>query len=840
MESTVDIEAILTSLTLEEKVTLLSGRALFESAPIPDKGVPFIKFTDGPNGTRGPAADGNTAAACFPAACSIAATFDLGIARRVGHALGQEAVGKGARCLLAPTVCIHRHPLGGRNFESFSEDPFLSGKLASQTIQGVQNHGIAATIKHFVANEQETERFTVNEAITERALREIYLRPFEIAIKEASPWAVMTAYNCINGVHCDANKWLLEDVLRGQWKWKGLVMSDWGGTNTVAEGLKAGLGLEMPGPPQVRKLDAVMEALKQGELTKSHIDDRSRTVLQFLARVGAFNDTEVTASNVIPVAVDRPEHRALIRDAGARGIVLLKNSNHVLPINKENTKGKKIALIGYAKVGLAHGGGSAAVNAHYKITPWDALHTALGEHVEFAFAMGAHRERLLAPITKDAGYGEIIGLDGQPGFTRQLSEFRGPLVSTIHGFPASVYSPLGSQESLWKDLDLIGYFTPKETGTHYLACSGVGPTQVFIDDRLVLDQPMNYSDPMGAFFGVANESEIRVHLEANKKYRLCIHSSPPVDVGLEILEGRTGVRMGFSLESEHDADLVTEAAQVAAEADIAIVFTGHDPQWESEGRDQEGFHLPRNQDAMVAAVAAANHRTIVVNSTGVPVAMPWVDKVAAVLQAWFPGQECGNAIADVLTGAVNPEGRLPVSFPRKIQDAPAHGNFPGTYVNGRLEVDYAEGVFVGYRHYDRVGHDKLNFAFGHGLSYTDFAYGNLKVSQEADNAFAVAVDVSNSGSLEGATVAQIYVGKKNRNADQHPVKALVAFQKVFLKPGEEQTLQLSVAMRDLAYYDEALGRWVVQAGEYDFLLASSASDILEVVPVTVEGSSYSP
>ncbi|KAH6618830.1 glycoside hydrolase superfamily [Boeremia exigua] len=835
MSNAKDLAAICRSLTTEEKIRLLAGAALFETAAIPEKGIPAIKFTDGPNGTRGAAMDGNTTAACFPAACSIAATFDTEIARRIGNALGEEAIIKGASCLLAPTVCIHRHPLGGRNFESYSEDPFLSGKMAAKAIAGVQSHGIAATIKHFVANEQETARNTVNETISERALREIYLRPFEIAIKESDPWAVMTAYNHVNGVHCDASQWLLQEVLRGEWGWQGLVMSDWGGTNTVAESLKAGLDLEMPGPPQVRKTAAVIAALESGALAVEDIDKRVRTLLGFIQQVNAFTGTPKPS----PKAIDRPEHRSLIREAGARGIVLLKNEASLLPLTPEKVEGKTIALIGFAKDALAHGGGSAAVNAHYKITPWQGLQAALGDRAQFLYAKGTPRERLLTPLCKDGLNGDLVGLDGQPGFSRTFYERDGvTVVSVLHGYPTSSYSALGSQESLWKILEITGDFTPRETGNHFVAFSGVGSTEITIDDKSIASQLGNCSDPMGTFFGAASETEFQVHLTAGKPYRLKIRSCPPVNVGLDALEGRTAARMGFSLESDHDADLVGEAAAVASKADLAIVFTGHDPQWETEGLDQESFHLPRNgsQDSLVSAVAAANDRTIVVNSTGVAVAMPWLDQVSSVLQAWFPGQECGNSIADVLTGVVNPEGRLPVSFPTRIEDAPAHGNFPGTEVSGRLEVIYAEDVFVGYRHYDRFGQDKLNFAFGHGLSYTTFDYGTMQINRLDDETLNVRLSVQNTGSFQGATVVQLYVGKGANDRTDQVVKSLVGFKKVRLRPGQCEEVHMEVRQKDFAYFDQAARRWVIDGGRYNFLLCQSASHCLQTVSVDIEAT----
>ncbi|KAK1489750.1 hypothetical protein CTAM01_10966 [Colletotrichum tamarilloi] len=840
MADKTDIEAILKTLTLEEKIRLLAGRNFVETGDVPDKGVPAIKTTDGPNGTRGAAIDGSTKAACFPAACSIAATFDRRIARSVGAALAQESKAKGARCLLAPTVCIHRHPLGGRNFESYSEDPFLAGKLASEMIQGCQSLGVSATIKHFVANEQETARTTVDETISERALREIYLKPFEIAVKEAKPWAIMSAYNLINGKHCDSNEWLLKEVLRGEWGWKGLVMSDWGGTNSVAEGIKAGMDIEMPGPPRIRKPAAVLNAVKSGEVTEADIDERVRTILEWTEQLNGFKDPTITVEK----AIDRPEHRALIRDAGARGIVVLKNDNNILPLTKEKVKGKKIALIGYAKDGLAHGGGSASVNAHYRLPPWDALHEALGSDVEFTYAKGAHKERLLPPITHDGRVGTIVGLDGKPGFSRVFYDFGkedAQPVSVLNSYPNSAYSPLGSQESMWKTLDIVGDFTPSETGSHYIACSGIGPTQVFVDDEVVFEQKGNCADPMGALFQAANEPQTKHAFTAGKTYRLRIHSKPPTKIGLEILEGRTGVRMGFGLESDRDADLQGEAARVAAEADLAIVFTGHDPQWETEGRDQESFHLPYDQDGLIDVVAkASGGKTIVVNSTGVAVAMPWLGKVSALAQSWFPGQECGNAIADVLTGAVNPEGKLPVSFPARVEDAPAHGNFPGKRGDdGVLRVEYAEGVFVGYRHYDRVAKEVLNFPFGYGLSYTTFEYTGFQVTKNnsAGSEFDVSVEVSNTGPVAGGTVVQVYAGKTERSADT-PVKVLTAFDKVRLQPGEKATVRLAISAKDFASFDESTREWVLEAGEYSFYLGESAAETLQTVSLNLERIIY--
>ncbi|KAF5624507.1 beta-glucosidase [Fusarium sp. NRRL 52700] len=818
-----DIDAIIQSLTLEEKISLLAGRNFSETVGYPEKGVPSIKTADGPNGIRSAATDLDIKSACFPAACNLAATFDLDLAEQFGKALGTEARGKQVNCMLGPTVCMHRHPLGGRNFESYSEDPFLTGKMSSKVIQGLQSLGISATIKHFVANEQETARTTVDETIDERTLREIYLRPFEIAVKEANPWAIMTAYNHVNGVHCDEHKWLLQEILRGEWGWKGLVMSDWGGTNSVAAALNAGLDLEMPGPPRLRKEDAVREALGR-ELTEGTINERAKSVVEWALKLKA-REAE-SHSVALGQDTNTPELRSMIREAGARGIVLLKNQGEILPLTKEKVQKKKIALIGFAKDAMAHGGGSAAVNAYRKITPWQGLHEALGGDVEFTYARGAHRERLLPAIHPNGLCGKVVGLDGKPGFSRQLfKEGESEPVSTV-GQPTSAYSPLGSQESLWRRLEIVGDFTPVETGEHYIACSGLGPTRVYVDGKIIYEQTANCTDPMGSLFLAAPEPEFRHKFEGGKTYRLKICSDPPTKIGLTILEGRSGVRVGFSLESDHDADLVGEAAEVAKAADYAIVFTGHDPQWETEGRDQDGFNLPRKgtQDALVSTVASVNPNTVVVNSTGVAIAMPWLEQVPAVVQAWFAGQECGYSIADVLTGAVNPEGRLPVSFPKSIEDCPAHGNFPGDYVDGQLKVTYAEGVFIGYRHFDRLPREKVNFPFGHGLSYTTFTYDLVNASREGDDWY-VSAKVSNTGRQAGGALVQVYAGPAEQSPD-HPIKTLVAFQKVRLEPSEAKLVKLLVKHRELAHFDAGLKKWLIDEGEYRFSLGLSSADIV--------------
>ncbi|KAH7006953.1 thermostable beta-glucosidase B [Ilyonectria destructans] len=832
-----DVNAVLSKLTLEEKISLLAGFDFWETVPIAGKGVPALKTSDGPNGARGATFSGGITAACFPAACSVASTFDVDIAHRIGVGLGEETLTKGARCLLGPTMCTHRHPLGGRNFESFSEDPFLAGKLASQNVQGVQSTGVSATIKHFAVNEQETQRLYVDEIVSERALREIYMKPFEISVKEANPGAVMTAYNKVNGYHADEHPFLLKQVLRGEWGWDGLIMSDWGGTNSTAESLNAGLDLEMPGPTRWRKTEQVLEAIKAGKLSEETISNRALHILKFLERQNCFNDPTIPEEK----AINKPEHQALIREAGAKGMVLLKNEAGLLPLTKEKARGKKIAVLGLAKQALAHGGGSASVNTHYKITPWDGLQEAFkGENVEFTYAKGAHTFRQM-PLISD----HVVGADGKPGFTwRTYNIGSSEPASVTHGHPNSEVSLLNGMDVVNKSSSLEGVFTSPESATYYFTLTGLGPSKVTINGETLYEQKDNSSDPMGFLLGGVAAPIVKLNLEAGKEYKIFITSAPPApqdgqDLG--ILEGKTGVRFDHMSAAEHDKDILTEAVELAKAADYAIVFTGHETFWETEGQDQQSFNLPKDgsQDRLIAGVAAVNSNTIVVNSTGVAVAMPWLDQIKSLVQAWFPGQEAGNSIADILTGTQTPEGHLTATFPKRIEDCPAYGNFPGEYTGRQLTVKYAEGVFVGYRHFDRLSADKVNFPFGFGLSYTTFDYSGLAVKETAADQWTVSVNVSNTGSVKGAIAVQVYVGN-TKTSPENPVKVLASFKKVTLEPGSNATVELPVQGRDISFWSEEKQQWVLEGGEYNFSVAKSAADLVATTTVKVAGQTYAP
>ncbi|KAJ4252526.1 hypothetical protein NW757_005968 [Fusarium falciforme] len=832
-----DTKAILASLTLEEKISLLAGANFWETAPVPAKGVPALKTSDGPNGARGETFAGGTTAACFPAASSVASTFDVDLARKIGVGLGEETLTKGARCLLGPTVCTHRHPLGGRNFESFSEDPYLAGKMASQNVQGIQSTGVSATVKHYAVNEQETQRLSVDTIVGERALREIYLKPFEIAVKEAKPGAIMTAYNKVNGIHADSQPFLLQKVLRGDWGWDGLVMSDWGGVNSTAGALNAGLDLEMPGPTRWRKVDQVLEAIKEGKVTEQVIDDRALHILNFLERENCFKNPEIPKEQ----AINKPEHQALIREVGAKGMVLLKNENATLPLTKEKARGKTIGLFGLAKECLAHGGGSASLNAHYKINPYDALTEAFkGEDVTFTYSQGAHMNKQLPTISSN-----VTDAEGNAGFTWRFYDAGSSEPSVVqNGKATSEVHVMDLGDINNKSVQVDGTWTPSSSGTYYFTLMGLGRTKVSINGTVLSDQPEDCSDPMGFLLGGVPVPMVKFDIEAGKQYKILIQSAPPVpgnDGEFGILEGKLGVRLGAIHAAEHDKDILTEAVELAKAADYAIVFTGHTPDWETEGQDQYSFNLPKegSLDALVSGVAAVNSNTIVVNSTGVAVAMPWLDNIKALVQTWFPGQEAGNSITDVLTGAVTPEGHLTCTFPKRLEDCPAYGNFPGTYEGKQLVVKYEEGVFVGYRHFDRLSADKVNFPFGFGLSYTFFDFSDLSVTETSSEEWKVSIKVANTGVVKGAIAVQVYVGNQMQSSE-NPIKTLAAFKKVTLEAGASQVVELPVSARDIAFFSEKDGKWIVEGGAYNFSVAKSAGEVVQSATVNVAAKEYAP
>lgn len=819
MQDTID--NLLAQMTLQEKVSLLAGANMWETVPIARLGIPAMKVTDGPNGARGSGRDMNTiTSAAFPVGIALACTWNTELVGRIGQALAQEAQAKGAQVLLAPTVNIQRTPLGGRNFECFSEDPYLTSRLAVAYIRGVQSQGVGATVKHYICNDSEFERNTISSDVDERTLREIYLPPFKAAVQEADTWAIMASYNKLNGTYASENPYTLTEILRKEWGFDGLAMSDWFGTKSTVASINAGLDLEMPGPAAWRG-EKLLQAVERGEVTVGTIDESVRRLLRLFERVGILQEGYAGQREQ---AIDRPEHRALIREAAGEGIVLLKNEDNVLPLQREQLK--SIAIIGpNAKTARIMGGGSASINAHYAVTPYDGIIAKVGDSLTVGYELGCTNYRLLPPLDSrllrpDAtgtehgmhiAYFNNTDLSGEPAYStvtpRSLLNWFGQAPEGVNPQQFSV------RES--------GYFTPEETGSYTFGLVSAGLSRLYIDGQQVIDN-WTQQKPGEAFFGFGSaEVTAQVALNAGQSHQITIeYSKEKAGVGA----------LYIGCQPPVPADLIERAVKLAAQSDVALIFAGLSSEWESEGFDRSDMHLVGQQNALIERVAAANKHTVVVLNTGSPVSMPWLDKVAAVVEAWYPGQENGNAIADVLFGDVTPSGKLSQTFPMRIEDTPAYINYPGE--NGH--VLYGERVFVGYRYYDTKKVQPL-FPFGFGLSYTTFSYSPLRLSAQEigpDDTLQVELNVTNTGQRAGKEIVQLYL-HDDRASVQRPEKELKAFAKVQLNPGESKTVTLTIDREALAYYDSVAREWVAEAGTFEVLVGSSSQDIRSTATFTL-------
>ncbi|KAG7117052.1 Beta-glucosidase B like protein [Verticillium longisporum] len=819
----------LAQLTLKEKVSLLTAADFWRTKAIPEKGIPAVKTSDGPNGARGGIFVGGTKAALFPCGVSLAATWNKDLLYEVGQHLADEVKARSANILLAPTVCMHRHPLGGRNFESFSEDPLLTGKLAAQYIRGLQEKGVAATIKHFVGNEQETHRLTIDSLIQERPLREIYLRPFEIAVREANPWALMTSYNLINGTHADMHDHTLRTILRGEWGYDGAVVSDWGGTNSTVESILAGCDIEFPYSPKWR-FDKVTQAIQDGKISEGDVDRAAENVLTLVERLKGDDMAEEQAER----EDNREETRALIRAAGAEGLTLLKNEGGVLPLNARTTR---VAVIGpNANRAIAGGGGSASLNPYYNTIPLDSIRAA--SEAEITFAQGCHIHKWLpvaSRFCKDKS--------GKPGVS--IEWFAG---DRFQGGPVVVQRRTNTDLFLWDSAPIseVGpewsavattYLTSNSTGTHTVSFMSVGPGKLYVNGKLEMDL-WDWTEEGEAMFDGSVDYLVKVEMEAGKPVELRVEMTNELrPIAKQKQFGIThkygGCRIGF--KEEDQVDFLQEAVEAAKAADVAVVIVGLDAEWESEGYDRQTMDLPSDgsQDRLIEAVVKANPRTVVINQSGTPVTMPWVDRVPAIIQGWYQGQEAGNALADVLFGFKNPSGKLPSTFPKRIQDAPAYNNWPGE----NLKVIYGEGLYIGYRYYERALVEPL-FAFGHGLSYTTFDYGRPSLNSKIltpHNTIELCFAVSNIGSVAGAETVQIYV-RDDKSRLPRPEKELVAFEKVFLEAGETVHLRINLDKHAVGYYDTAIPSWIAEEGTFNILIGASSADVKYTIPFEVKES----
>lgn len=697
------VEDALGRLTLEEKVALLHAQSKFSSAGVARLGIPEIWTTDGPHGIRPEvlwdkweqAGWTNDSCVAFPALTCLAATWNPDMAQLYGRSIGEEARYRNKAVLLGPGVNIYRTPLNGRNFEYMGEDPYLASRMVVPYVQGVQQNGVAACVKHFALNNQEINRSTLDVVVDDRALYEIYLPAFKAAVQEGKAWAIMGSYNLYKGQHCCHNKYLLKDILKGEWGFDGVVISDWGGTHDTEQAIANGLDLEFGTWTNGLSSGArnaydnyylaqpYLQRLKDGRASMDELDDKVRRVLRLAFRT-VMNTGRPWGS------MRSPEHYAAARQIGEEGIVLLQNKHSVLPVDL--TRIRKIAVIGEnALKMMTVGGGSSSLKAQHEISPLEGIRRRVGDKAEVIYARG------------------YVG------------------------------------------------------------------------------------DETGEYNGVVTGQNLK--------------------------------------ETRSAAELKAEALKVASEADCVIFIGGlnkSDGQ-DCENTDRKDLSLPYGQDELIEALAGANANLIVVNISGNAVAMPWAGKVAAIVQGWYLGSEAGTSLAAVLMGDVNPSGKLPFTFPARLEDVPAHslGQYSAVRSKNVTTVQYNEGIFVGYRWTDRQKKVQPLFSFGHGLSYTTFEYGKPVVDKremKAGEQLTVTVPVKNTGSREGKEVVQLYIRDKKSSVER-PIKELKGFCKVSLKPGEEKEVSFTIDRSALSYFDAGSHQWVAEPGAFEAIVAASATDI---------------
>ncbi|MCE7052563.1 beta-glucosidase H [Streptomyces purpurascens] len=792
------VEAALGKLDLDAKARLLAGQDMWSLPALPQAGLGSLVMSDGPIGVRGVQWSADDPSVALPSPTALAATWDPGLARRAGALLAQEARRKGVHVLLAPTVNLHRSPLGGRHFEAYSEDPYLTGRIGTEYVRGVQSGGVGTTVKHFVANDAETDRLTVNNLVSERALRELYLAPFEAIVENAHPWGIMTAYNTVNGTTMTEHHHLVNEVLRGEWGFDGINVSDWTAARSTTGALAGGLDIAMPGPRTVYG-EALARAVRDGEADEAQVDEAVRRVLRLAARVGILDGAEPVVTEP-PATVDG---EALAREIARRSFVLVRNENGALPL-----KPGRVALIGAAaRDARVLGGGSATVFPARTVSPLDGLTAALPDG-SLTYALGADPNTEL-PVA-DAGFAlRAVCRDGDGNVLGTRSAPSGHIQWMGDDLPDGV-----THDTL-HSVELTGTLTPRETGTHTFGFKGLGPFKLTVAGTTYFDdvqRPAEDGDPFAAFFG-APVPHARVELTAGEPVEVSLtYTVPPPD-------GHPMRVIGFTLahqDPQRDADeLIAEAAAAARAADTAVVVVATTDRVESEGFDRTDLRLPGRQDDLVRAVAAANPRTVVVVNSGSPVELPWRDDVAAVLLSWFPGQEGGAALADVLTGAQEPGGRLPTTW-GSLTDAPVTQVVP----EGG-ELPYEEGVFIGYRAWEKQGRTPA-YPFGHGLGYTDWTYESVEVAGSGEGTTAK-VRLRNTGDRPGREVVQLYLAPSEPDPSR-PARWLAGFASVEAAPGETAEATVELPRRAFESWDETNASWSFVKGSYEIQVARSISD----------------
>jgi beta-glucosidase len=762
------VESMLAKMTLEQKLKLVGGKGMYAYS-LPEVGLHTIKMSDGPSGVRtwGPST-------AYPVGLALAATWDTAMAGRVGSSLADDAKVRGVRVLLAPGVNIYRMPMNGRNFEYFGEDPYLSSRIAVGYITGLQAQGVAGTVKHFDANNSEFDRHNTNALIDERTLHEIYLPAFEAAVKEAHVSAVMDSYNLVNGQHATENGVLNNDILKKDWGFDGLLMSDWNATYDGVAAANGGLDLEMP-TAKFMTPETLGAALKNGKLTMATLDDHVRRILRLAVRYGLTEKDDVTSAEG---PKDRPEARKVAYDEAAESVVLLKNEKNILPL--DGSKVHRIALIGpNVTPGVIGGGGSSYTTVVSSTNLRDAMTAVMGQDTQILYSPGILTEnQICAQTTFDDGLDQQAF--AKPDFSGDVQHTH---VQVLNNWvPSFRVGGGGAGEHAYR---WTGHYTASQTGDYLfqIVAHGRDSFNFLVDGKSLLQ----HDSSEGVY-----PKTVTMHLDKGQK----------IAVQYDYVQYGNVLNAGLGVILKNRV-VLPEIAKMAADADVVVVDIGMNEHYESEGLDRPWSLLP-GQDDLVETVLAVNPKAIVVlNGGGGMDISRWVDRVPGLVHVWYGGEEGGHALADVLAGTVNPSGKLPISFERRLEDNAAFSSYypkPGT-----VDVPYTEGVFVGYRHFD-VSPVKPLFPFGFGLSYTSFSFSHMQVKDEGHGNVRVSFSVSNTGKRTGDQVAEVYIGEDSPSL-QRPVKELKAFQRVHLAAGQSQTVEFVLPARAFSYWDVATHAW---------------------------------
>lgn len=798
-DASVGVEArvadLVARMTLDEKIQLLGGTG-FGTHPNERLGIPELKMTDGPLGVRW------FQATAFPSGISMAASFDRDLLRQVTGAMGEETRAKGRDMLLGPCVGISRVPFGGRNFESMGEDPFLTSEMTAAYVQGLNDQKVVGSVKHFALNDQEYRRMDINSIADERTMHEIHFPAYQRAIREGVG-TVMASYNLVNGFHASESEELLNRVLKQQWGFKGFVISDWGAVHSTVPAALAGLDLEMPFPEFFGT--ELLNAVKSGTVSEALIDDKVARILSVMMHAGLFDGADQNRPD--PSVINNPAHRDLALQMARESHVLLKNQNRALPFD---SRVKTIAVIGpNAGTPRSGGGGSSMVQPFHAVSVLEGLLNHVSPETKVSFSVGVQMPEAVAPIdsfylapAKGGGpglYAEIFtnrNLEGEPAVTR--------IDPTVNFYYDETTPPAPGVSPSNYSVRWTGELTAPITGRYEIRTNGDDGVRLWINDQPVIDDWQSH--------GPTIDSK-KLWFLAGHKYK----------IRLEYFQsaGNALIQFGWLLPAQA---LRQEAVRLAHSADAVVLAVGFDSNLESEAQDRAGFSLPAGQNQLIEDVIKANPRTVVVINSGNPVDMRrWVDKVPAIVYAWFPGEQGGNALADIVLGNYNPSGHLPVTMPKRWEDAPEFGTYPES--DG--EVVYKEGIYVGYRHYDTAKVEPM-FAFGHGLSYTQFEYTNLQIKTNDGSPEHPDVDVlltvTNTGAVAGAAVPQIYVHDQTPHVDR-PMQELKGFQKVFLQPGESRQVRMKLDKWSFSYYDVGIHDWKAWAGTYTLRIGPSSRDI---------------